>query len=106
MTRRILFVLALTLLAPPCLAQAVRIGPDRYAVAVRRADLRSATPDAARRALARLDRAAMAVCGGSGFSLREVQRAIRGSTCWRDSMADALARIDDPSLSRAWQEGR
>jgi UrcA family protein len=105
MKNRVALAIALTALSAPCLAQEVQVGPDRYAVTLRRADLQSTTPAATRRSLARIDRAAMAVCGASG-SLLEVKRAIRRSACWRESMADALRRIDDPHLSQAWQGHR
>lgn len=96
--------LALTFAATaPCIAQEVQVARDRYVVALHRADLRSATPDAARRTLARIDRAAMAVCGASGFSLSEVKQAVRASACWHDAVADTARRIDDPLLSQTWQ---
>ena len=89
------------LLAVPCTAHEKQIGPDRYAATVR-ADLHPDTPAAARRALARIDAGALAVCGVSSFSLREVIAAARGSACWRDAMAGAMAQIDNPLLLRSW----
>ena len=86
----------------PAAAQERRIGPDRYAATVHRAELHPATPAAARRTLARIEAAALAVCGASSFSLSEVKLAIRTSACWRDSVADTMARIDDPLLLDAY----
>ncbi len=83
-------------------AQEVKIGPDRYAVTLRRADLHPATPAAARRTLARIEAAALAVCGGSDVSLSAVKRAVQHSPCWHDSMAGAMAGIDDPLLLQAY----
>jgi len=89
------------LLATPCTAQEKQIGPDRYAATVR-ADLHPDTPAAARRALARIDAGALAACGVSSFSLREVVVAERRSACWRDAMAGAMAKIDNVLLLQAW----
>jgi UrcA family protein len=83
-------------------AQEMKVGPDRYAFTVRGADLHPATPAAARRTIARIEAAALAVCGGSEVSLSAVKLAVRHSPCWRDSMAGTMARIDDPLLSRAY----
>ena len=89
------------LLATPCTAQDKQIGPDRYAVTVR-ADLHPATPAAARRVLARIDAGALAACGVSSFSLREVVAAERRSACWRDAMAGAMAKSDNVLLLQAY----
>jgi UrcA family protein len=86
----------------PCVAQEMKIGADRYAVTVRNADLHPATPAAARRTIARLEAAALAVCGGSDVSLGAMKLAVRHSACWYDSMAGTMARIDDPLLLQAY----
>ena len=88
-------------IASPAVAQE-KIGPDRYAVTVRRAGLHPATPAAARRTLARIEAAALAVCGGSEVSFSALKLAIQHSPCWRDAMADTMARIDDPLLLDAY----
>ena len=90
-------------IAMPAAAEETKIGPDSYAATVRRVALHPATPAAARRTLARIEAAAFAVCGASDFSLREVKRAVRDSSCWRDSMAGTMARIDDPLLLDAYR---
>ncbi|WP_343525532.1 UrcA family protein [Sphingomonas sp.] len=104
MKNRIVLTVSLLILSAPCVAQEVKIGPDRYAVALRRTELQSNTPAAARRSLARIDRAVMAICGASNVSLSEAKWAIRHSSCWREGMNDALRQIGDPYLSRAWQD--
>lgn len=91
-------------LAMPAIAQEKKIGPDRYAVTVQRADLHPATPAAARRTLARIEAAALAVCGGSDASLSAMKLAVRHSACWRDSMAGTMAGIDDPLLRQAYHQ--
>ena len=92
---------ALCAIATPAVAQE-KIGPDRYAVTLHRAGLHPATPAAARRTLARIEAAALAVCGGSEVSFSALKLAIQHSTCWRDAVADTMARIDDPLLLNAY----
>ncbi|KQO05137.1 UrcA family protein [Sphingomonas sp. Leaf242] len=93
----------LAALSTPVMAQEVKVGPARYAVTVARADVSATTPTLALRALQRIGRAAMAVCGGSGGSLREVTRAVEASACWREAVDGAVRRVDAPLLSQAWQ---
>ena len=100
------FALALTIIPQPSTAQEVQVAPDRYAVTLRRADLGSVTPVQAQHSLSRIDRAAMAACGASGFSLREVKVAVRKSSCWHDSVEDALRQIKDPLLWEVWRDHR
>lgn len=90
------------IIATPGTAQERKIGADRYAVTVRKADLHPATPAAARRTLARLEAAALAVCGGSDVSLGAMKLAVRHSACWQESMAGTMAQIDDPLLLQAY----
>jgi UrcA family protein len=106
MTTKILAALMLATLSAPSIAREMRIGPERYAVTVPRADLSSPTPALARRALRRIDRAATAACGGAGGSLRIVTQAIQASACWRGAVGDTVRRIDAPLLTRAWQDRR
>lgn len=102
----ITLVLALAFFAAPCLAQAVQIGPDRYAVTLRRADVGSEIPAAARRTLSRIEAAAMAVCGAPESSLSVVRNAVRRSSCWRESVAKAVDGINKPLLLQAWHDHR
>ncbi|MCJ2185726.1 UrcA family protein [Novosphingobium beihaiensis] len=88
-------------MASPAAAQE-RIGPNSYAVALKAADRNPDTPEAARRMLIHIEKAAFAVCGASPFSLREVQRSVRHSACWRDSVAETVARIGNPLLTQAY----
>ena len=88
-------------IATPAVAQE-KIGPDRYAVTVHRAGLHPATPAAARRTLARIEAAALALCGGAEVSFSALKLAIQHSPCWRDAVADTIARIDDPLLLDAY----
>ena len=83
-------------------ARAVQLGPDRYSVTLRSADLRPATPGGAQRALSRIQRAALEACGASNFSPTVMKAAIRRSTCWRESVADAVGKLDDRLVTQAY----
>lgn len=98
--------LILATVSAPGFAQEDKAGPERYAVPLARADFGSATPESARRALHRIDRAATAACGGAGGSLREVTKAVQASVCWRAAVRDAVRRIDAPLLTQCWQARR
>jgi UrcA family protein len=103
MTYRPMFtLLALFTLAAPVAAQRRESDADRPAIMLTHIDRHPATPAAARKSLARIDRAALEVCGAFGSSLREVKDATHRSACWRDAMADAVAQIDDPLLTAAY----
>ncbi|MCT2401490.1 UrcA family protein [Novosphingobium mangrovi (ex Huang et al. 2023)] len=98
-----------SLVAALCIATAApaaaqdKVGPNSYAVTLQLADLHPDTPEAARRMLARIENAALTVCGASSFSLREVKLSVRRSTCWRNSVAETVTRIDAPLLTLAHQ---
>lgn len=98
------FAGAVAALVSPVKAQD-RIGPDRYAVVVKGA-AHPATPRIARHTLARIERAALAVCGASSFSLREMRMSVRDSACWHSSVAEAVASAGDPLLSAAYHPQR
>lgn len=49
--------------------------------------------------LRRLDRAALSVCGASIVSVREQQRAVRASACFRETLGRAVASLDAPTVS-------
>ena len=89
--------------AAPGFAQETKVGRDRYAMVVHQADLHPATPAAARRAVARIDAAALRVCGASSFTLREIIAAKRRSPCWREAMAGAMTHASDPLLLDAYK---
>jgi UrcA family protein len=75
-------------------------------VTLRGLDLHPSTPASPRRLLNRLSEAALEVCGGSSFSLREVKAAIKASSCWRDAMGDAVRRIGSPQLTVAFERAK
>jgi len=69
---------------------AAPVGPVGYDYAiVRLADLDISQPTDARRLEKRLETASMAACGAQRFSARDVKRAIAGSDCYRETLAEA-----------------
>ena len=85
-------------------AQEAQIGPDTYAITLHGVDLHPESRRAARITLAQIGDAAMEVCGASSFSLTVVQRSVRDSACWHDSVAAAVARIGDKLLAGAYAQ--
>lgn len=79
-------LMALALAAP-----AVASPVETRSIAVSPAGLDLASSDGARAMAARLDSAAVRVCGASPFSARDVQADVRRSTCYREAMERALA---------------
>jgi UrcA family protein len=57
------------------------------------------SPGAYRTVEARLQRAALEVCGASRESLAEVRRAARQSQCWRDAYGGAVAQLSAMQLA-------
>jgi hypothetical protein len=47
-------------------------------------------------------RSPLRFCGASSSSLGAMKLAVRASPCWRNSVADAVRRIDDPLLFAAF----
>ena len=76
-------------------------GSETHAITLHGVNTHPATIRAARKTLARIGEAALAVCGAPDSSLHDVKMAARASTCWHESMMKTLARIDDPPLNRA-----
>ena len=69
---------------------AAPVGPVGYDYAiVRLADLDINQTADARRLEKRLATASMAACGAQRFSARDVKRAIAGSDCYRETLAEA-----------------
>lgn len=91
--------LALVMLTAP-----VQAKPDEtVAVRVRHVNLQPQSQAQARTALNKLSRGAMEACGASPFSVAPHRQAVRDSTCWKTSMADAVGRIDNKQLTAAYQ---
>lgn len=75
---------------------------DVSVTTVRNVNLHPTTEAEVQRTLAKLDGAALRVCGGSEFSLREYKTALRDSSCWRGAMEDATRQIASPALAQAF----
>ena len=73
-------------------------------IAVSKAGLDLSSERDATRLLARLDRAALNVCGASAFSLREVQAATRASDCYHQSMDQAVASLNSATVNAIYRE--
>jgi UrcA family protein len=105
MTYRPFFtLLSLFSLAAPVAAQRIDAKTDRPAIRLTHIDRHPATAAAAKRTLARIDRAALDVCGASSASLREMKDAVQRTACWRDAVADAVKQIGDPLLTSAYAD--
>jgi len=72
-------------------------------VAVRGVSLPVESPAQAAVLLDRIKAAAQVACGAEKESLADVKRAVRGSQCWRDSVANAVHQIDSPLLTGAFE---
>ncbi|WP_165842964.1 UrcA family protein [Phenylobacterium deserti] len=73
-------------------------------IAVSKAGLDLSSERDAARLLVRLDRAALSACGASTFSVREVQAATRGSECYQQSMDQAVASLNSPTVNAVYRE--
>jgi UrcA family protein len=89
----ILVFAAAAMALPACAETSATVG-------VRFADLNLNQPSDAAVMLGRLDRAAMEACGAEPFSsLRELQREVRGSSCYAKSLGRAVAELNVPEVT-------
>jgi UrcA family protein len=65
-------------------------------------DLHPQSDEDAKVLLYRVKNAAAEACGAFDFSMAEYGRAVRRSPCWRQSVWDAVTRIDSPILSEVY----
>lgn len=97
--------LAMAATAAPERALAQDAGaPQTRVIALKGLDLHPASDAAAKRLLARLDRAAVEACGAPRGSLREYEQAVRHSACWSQSMADVVGRIGSTRLTSVYRD--
>ena len=54
--------------------------------------------------MARLEKAALEVCGGSQFSVPDYRRAVEHSACYRQSVNQAVDAVGAPTLVRLRNE--
>lgn len=74
-------------------------------IAVSSAGLQIDQPAGAERMLARLERAALRVCGASHFGARDHQVAVRESVCYRDAMEQAVSAVKASAVGAAYRGG-
>ena len=86
-------VVAMTLLVAPAGAQTVTSSVRLVG------SLHPKSEEEAQILLDRVKMAATEVCGASKFSIVEYSRVVRRSSCWRQSVSDAVAHIASPILS-------
>jgi UrcA family protein len=82
--------------AAPSIAQT-----ETVSVTVRHINLHPTTAAEAQHAFARINEAALRVCGASDFSLREVKQATQATPCWQDAFNGAVRQIANPALAQA-----
>lgn len=87
------------LAAAMCAAAALPGRAETHTVVLSGVDLRPNTTDAAEKLMARIEEAALEVCGAPAGTSQLLKRAVRRSDCWKASVADAVARIDHPKLT-------
>lgn len=97
MKKIVLAVAALALCAP--LASHAAPAGDTTSVRVSYRDLDLSRSRDARTMLARLQEAALNTCGASGFSFPQYREAVRRSDCYQQSLSNAVAALDVPTVS-------
>lgn len=80
-----------------------QIGPDRYAMTLKDLNVRPKSPAEARKTLSRIEGAALALCGAPHGSSSYLKRAVMKSECFKESVADAVRKIDNPLINRLHQ---
>lgn len=94
------FSAAFAVIATSALA-ATPTGPVGYDYAiVRLGDIDTSLPSDARRLEKRLQTAALSACGAQRFSARDVKRAIAGSDCYRETLAEARTSAEAKIAAR------
>ena len=74
-------------------------------IILRAIDHHPANARAAKRIWAKIDGAALEVCGGGGQSNAQVNYAVRRSDCWHNAMNGGLGQISTPFLPVALGKG-
>jgi UrcA family protein len=85
-------------------AAARSIYHESVAVPVTYRDLDLSSQDGASTMLDRLGHAAMDACGASDFSVKDYRWAVAHSACVRNSLDQAVADLDAPTVTRLYQE--
>lgn len=91
------------LAAALCASVEIPVRAETHTVVLSGVDLRPNTIDAAEKLMARIEEAALEVCGAPTGTSQLLRRAVRRSDCWAASVADAVARIDHPKLTALYR---
>ena len=93
----------LGLLVALCAFAAVPTRAETHTVLLTGVDLRPDTTVAAERVMSRIKEAALEVCGAPRGTSQLLRRAVQKSECWKASVANTVARLDNPKLTALYQ---
>ncbi len=93
---------ALIVLAAPAAAFAEAPDQATTSVAVHFGDLNLESARGARQMLDRISQAALDACGAPRESLQDYRYAVRRSSCYREGVADAVASLNAPEVTRLY----
>jgi UrcA family protein len=82
-------------------AVAAPAGEEEARIILRGIERQPASPRAAKQVMARIEEAALQVCGGGAGAYPEVNRVVRRSDCWHKAVKGALAQVASPYLPKA-----
>jgi len=100
---RLVLAAPLGLATIPVVHAEEQIGPDRYAMTLKDVNVRPKSPEEARKTLSRIEGAALALCGAPRGSSSYLKRSVMKSACFKESVADAVRKIDNPLINRLHQ---
>jgi UrcA family protein len=97
-------ICAALLMTVPAAALAASPSEETTVTTVRYNDLNLSNAHDASVMMGRLDRAALGACGASQFSLREVREATRNEACYKNSLSQAVASLNAPSVTAIYRQ--
>lgn len=97
---RVGLVAAMAVLTIPGAHAEEQIGPNRYAMTLRNVNVHPGSAEEARKTLSRIEGAALSLCGAPHGSSSILKRAVMKSDCFKDSVAEAVRKIDNPLINR------
>ena len=100
---RLGLVTACAMLTIPAAQAQNMIDADQHAIILTNVNMHPATVREARKTLDRIKVAALTLCGAPHGSSTYMRRAVMKSDCFKDSLADAVRKIDDPLINQLHQ---
>lgn len=97
---RISLVAVMAVLTIPVAHAEEQIGPNRYAMTLKNVNVRPGSAEEARKTLSRIEGAAISLCGAPHGSSSILKRAVMKSDCFKNSVAEAVRKIDNPLINR------